>query len=141
LAQGIPAAVLDFDFSESGCLLQGKGHIFQSGQRIEQRVALKQKTTPPAELVACSGIVHSEFLSIEPDSPGVRLQDVCETFEENGFSSATRSEDGENVAARNFQIDPFENGFAIKSFLQALDMKSNGVGGGFHGQTKNELMM
>jgi hypothetical protein len=141
LAQGIPAAVLDFDFSESGRLLQGKGHIFQSGQGIEQSVALKQKTTPPAELITRSGIVCSEFLSVETDSPGVWLQNVCEAFQEDGFSSATRPEDGENAAARNFQIDPLENGFAIETFLQVLDMKSDGVGGGFHGQIKNELMM
>jgi hypothetical protein len=69
------------------------------------------------------------------------LQDVCETFQEDGFSSATRAQDGKNAATRNFQIHSPEHGFSLEAFLQALDMKSDGLFGSFHAQIKNELMM
>jgi hypothetical protein len=141
LLQSIPAAAQDFHFPQSCRLLQRKSHIFQSGEGIEQRVALKQKTTPSAEFSARGGIARFQFLSVEADSPGVWLQDVCETFQEDGFPSATRAKDGKNTATRNFQIHPPEHGFSLEAFLQALDMKSDGVLGSFHSQIKNELMM
>jgi hypothetical protein len=136
LVEGLEAALENFYFAERGRLLEREGDIFQRGERVKQRIALKKKAAPFPEILPRLRI--AEGAALEDNPPRVGREDVSDALEEDGFSGATRSENGENAPARHTKIDAFQNGISIEAFLQTFHLQREICG--LHFQIKNELI-
>ena len=136
LLEGLEASLENFYFAERGRLLERERDIFQRRERVKQRIALKKKAAAFPEILPRRRI--AEGAALENNAPRVGRKDVPDTLEEDGFSGATRSKNGENTPARHAKIDAFQNGVSIEALLQPLHLQREIRG--LHFQIKNELI-
>jgi hypothetical protein len=117
-------------------LLEWERHIFQRRERVKQRIALKKKAAAFPEILPRRWI--AEGAALEDNPPRVRRKDVPNALEEDGFSGAAWSKNGENTPARHAKIDAFQNGVSIEALFQPLHLQREIRG--LHFQIKNELI-
>jgi hypothetical protein len=136
LLEGLEASLKNFYFAERGRLLKREGDIFQRRERVKQRIALKKKAAPFPEILPRRRI--AEGATLEDNPPRVGREDVSDALEEDGFSGAARSKNGENAPTRHAKIHAFQNGVSVEALLQTLHLQREIRG--LHFQIKNELI-
>jgi len=67
LAQSVEAPFMNLIVSEICRLFQRESHILQGGQRVEERIVLKEKAAAALEVCTASGIGRSEQLAVKVD--------------------------------------------------------------------------
>ena len=140
LSQSFEAALTNLIVCEVCRLFKRERHILQSRQRIEEGVALKEKTAPPAKLRACSRIGETKRTSVKADLSCIRLQDVCQALKEHRLAGSAGANHGKNAAATHIESDSRQNNMVVEALVQAFDMKQRILFNGAHDQTRNEVM-
>ena len=140
LSQSFKAALTDLIVCEVRRLFKRERHILQSRQRIEEGIALKEETAPPAKLRARGRIGETQGTSVKTDPSCVRLNNVCQALEEHGLAGSAGAEQAKDAAAQHFESDSRQDNMIVEALVQVLDMKQEILLNGKHDQTRNEVI-
>ena len=118
LFEGFEGPLTNFRVGEARGLFQWQGDIFQRGERIEDGVALEEKTAAAAEIGAGGSI---EVFAIEADEAGIRRDDAREAFQQHGFARAAAAQHGDEAAAWHIERGSCEHDVVLEALVERFD--------------------
>jgi hypothetical protein len=123
LSQRFEAALTNLIVCEVCRLFKRERHILQSRQRIEEGVALKEKTAPPTKLRACDGIVKTKRTSVKANLSCIGSNDICQALKEHRLAGSAGAKHGKNAAAQHIESDSRQNNMVVEALVQVFDTK------------------
>ena len=84
---------------------------------------MKEETAAAAKLPARGGIGGVQGTSVKTDLPRIRLHNVRQAFQEDGLSGPAGSDDSEQAAPADGEIDSRQNDMVIKALVKGFDLE------------------
>src|SRR3569623_288206 len=100
-------------------LQQRHFHVFQNGQRREQRPVLEHEAEAPIYRAALIGAQVSGVAPQEPDASAVRFLQTHYGAQEDRLASAGSADDAENLAAPDIQVQRIVHDLGAEHVAQA----------------------